>query len=66
MNRFLKGESEKIYCIKCNKYKKFKNSNISYISDTCDTCGSNDEKIFREENLIKMLKILGLINDMKE
>ena len=47
---------EKIYCIKCNKYKTFKNFKMSHVFDkilvlyiNCDKCGSNDEKIFKEQ-----------------
>ena len=64
---------KKIYCIKCKKYKKFKNPKISYIFDKtlslsfiCDKCCSKDAKIFKEEESIKILKILGLINNIEE
>ena len=53
---------KKVYYFICNKYKKFKISEISYIVDKtsvlciiCDKCGSNDEKIFKEEELTKIL-----------
>ena len=36
------------------------------LSIICDKCGSNDEKIFKEEESIEILKILGLINNMNE
>ena len=32
----------------------------------CDKCGCNDETIFKEEQQIEILKIIGLINIMKE
>ena len=58
----------KIYCITCNKNWKFKNRKISYIFDselvlsiTCDNCGSKQEPIFKEEESIEILKIIGLI-----
>ena len=64
---------KKIYFIKCVKYKKFKDPQISCIFDKalvlsiiCDKCGSNDEKLFKEEESIEILKILGLINNMNE
>ena len=64
---------KKFCCIKCKKYRKFKNPKISYIFDKtlsvsiiCDKCGSKDEKIFKEEESIKTLKILGLINNIEE
>ena len=51
MNRFHKGEDEKIYCIKCNKVRKFKNPKISYILDKtlvlstiCHKYDSNNKK----------------------
>ena len=31
-----------------------------------DKCGSNDNKIFKEEESIKILKISGLTNNIKE
>ena len=64
---------KKIYCIKFNKYRKLKSSRISYIFDKtlvvhiiCDKCGSKDEEIFKEEKSIEMLKVLSLINNIKE
>ena len=60
-----------IYCIKCNKYRKLKNPKVSYILDktlvlsiTCDKCGSNDQKIFKKEESIEILKTLGLIKNI--
>ena len=62
---------KKIYFIKCNKYRKFENSKISYVfyaklvlSITFDKCGSNDENIFEEEESFRILKVIGLINNM--
>ena len=62
---------KKIYCTKCKKYKEFKKSKISYICDRillfssiCKKCRSEDEKIFKEEESIEILKIIGLINNM--
>ena len=62
----------KIYCPKSKKYKEFKKPKISYICDKilllssiCNKCGSEDEKIFKEEESIEILKNLGLINNMK-
>ena len=64
---------KKHYCVKCNKYRKLKNPRISYIFDEtlslstiCDKCSSNDEKIFKEEESIEILRILSLINNMSE
>ena len=64
---------KKIYCAGCGKYKKFKNIEVSYIfektsvlSIICSKCGSKDEKMFKEEESIKILKILGLINKIEQ
>ena len=53
----------KIYCTKCNKYKQFKKPRILYICDKtlllfsiCNKCGSEDEKIFKKEQSIEILK----------
>ena len=57
---------EKIYCVICGKYKKFKNSKISYIFEKTlvlsiiySKCESEDEKIFKEEQSMEMLRIFG-------
>ena len=64
---------KKIYCIKWDKYRKFKNPKISHIFDKklvlsiiYNKCNSNDEKIFKEEESIEILKILGLVNNTNE
>ena len=64
---------KKIYCAGCGKYKRFKNTEVSYIfektsvlSIICSKCGSKDEKMFKEEESIKILKILGLINKIEQ
>ena len=58
----------KIYWTKCEKYKDFKQHKISYICDKTllissirNSFGNEDQKIFKEEELIKVLKIIGLI-----
>ena len=55
-----KSDVEKFYCFKCNKCIKFKNPKTPYV---WIKCGSNDNKIFKEEESIKLLKTLGLINN---
>ena len=62
----------KIYCINCKKYKEFIKSRISYISyktlllsSICNKCGSEDEKIFEEEESIEILKVIGLIGNIQ-
>ena len=63
----------KIYSIKCKKYNEFKKPKISYICDKtlllssiCNKWGSEDEKMFKEEESIEILKILGLINKIEK
>ena len=61
----------KMYCNVCNKYRKFKNHKISYIfkktldfSIVYSECGLKE--IFKEEDSIKILKILGFITNIEE
>ena len=49
---------KEIHCIKRKMYRKLKISKILYIFDKtlalsiiCGKCGSNDEKIFKQENI---------------
>ena len=58
-------------CVICGNYKKSKNLKISYIfektlvlSVICSKCENDDEKIFKEEEPIEILKILGLIKSI--
>ena len=60
---------KKIWCFICSKYSKFKNSKISFIFKKalpiiCSKFGNEDEKIFKEEELIEIFKILGLIKSI--
>ena len=62
-----------IYCIKCEKYKECKKPKKSYICDKtlllssiCKKRRSEDEQIFMEEELMKILQILGLITNIEE
>ena len=55
----------------CSKYRKFRNSKISYIlekililSIICCKCRNEDEKIFKEEESIEILRILGLFKNI--
>ena len=57
---------EKISCVICGKYKKFKNSKYHILSKKtlvlsiiCSKCESEDEKIFKEEQSMEILRILG-------
>ena len=62
---------EKLYCVICGKYRKFEKPKISYLlektlvlSIICSKCKNEDEKIFKEEESIEILKILGLIENI--
>ena len=58
-----------MYCSICNKYRKFK---ISYflkklsLSIVYSKCGYKFKKISKEEEPIKILKVLGLIKNIEE
>ena len=59
--------------VKCNKYRKLERPNISYILDKIlvfsiifDKCGNNNEKLFKEEESIEIIKSFGLINNMND
>ena len=62
-----------MYCNVCNKYRKFKNTEISYVfkkllslSIVYSKCSHEYKKVFKEEESIEILKILGLINNIEE
>ena len=62
---------KKLYCIICGKYIKFEKPKISYLlektlllSIICSKCKNEDEKLFKEEESIEILKILGLIGNI--
>ena len=62
---------KKLYCVICGKYRKFEKPKISYLlgktlvpSVICSKCKKEDEKIFKEEDSIETLKILGLIENI--
>ena len=64
---------KKLYCVICNKYRKFEKPKILYLlekilvlSIICSKCKNEDEKIFKEEESIEILKILGLISNIEE
>ena len=55
---------KKLYCVICGKYRKFEKPKISYLSKkvlvlsvVCRKCKTEEE----EEESIKILKIVGLI-----
>ena len=49
---------KKLYCVICSKYKKFVKPKI-----ICSKCKNEDEKLFKEEESIEILEILGLIEN---
>ena len=59
------------YCVIRGKCRKFKNSRTTYIfeeilvlSIICSACDNEDEKIFKEEESIKVLRTLGLVKNV--
>ena len=59
---------KKLYCVKYGKYRNFKNLKILYIfkktliiSIVCDKCASKHKRIFKREESIEILWILGLL-----
>ena len=62
---------KKICCVICGKCRKFKNTKIPYIfartlvfSIIYSKCENEDEKVFKEEESIEIIKILGLIKNI--
>ena len=62
---------KKLYCVICGRYRKPEKPKISYLlektlvlSIICSKCKNEDEKLFKEEESIEILKILGLIENI--
>ena len=62
---------KKLCCIICGKYKKFEKPKISYLSEQtivlsiiCSKCNNNDEKLFKVEESMEILKTLRLIENV--
>ena len=62
---------KQLYCVICGKYKKFEKLKMSYLlektlalSVTFSKCKNEEEKLFKEEELIDILKILVLIENI--
>ena len=62
-----------MYCVICSKYRKFEKSKLSYLlqktlvlSIIHSKCKNEDEKILKEEESIKIVKILSVINNIEE
>ena len=56
---------KKLYCVICGKCKKFEKPKI-VLSIICNKCKNEDEKIFKEEESLEILNILGLINNIDQ
>ena len=63
---------KKLYCVICGKYRKFEEPKISFLlektsvlSISCSKCKNVDEELFKEEESIETLKILGLTENME-
>ena len=63
---------KKLYCIICGYYTKFKNPKISNILEKnigffyyLQQVKNEDEKIFKEEESIEILKFLGLVENIQ-
>ena len=59
---------QKLCCVICSKYSKFEKPKISYflektlvLSIICSKCKNEDEKLFKEDESIEILKTLDLI-----
>ena len=62
---------KKLYCVICGKYRKFEKPKISHLlektlvlSIICSKCKNEDEKLFKEEELIEILKVFSLIENI--
>ena len=62
---------KKLYCVICGRCKKFEKPKKSYLfektlvaSIICSKCKNEDEKLFKEEDSIEILKILRLIENI--
>ena len=62
---------KQLHCITCGKYETFEKPKISYIfektlvlSINSSKCKNENEKMFKEEESIEILKILDLIENI--
>ena len=62
---------KRLYCVIYGKYRKFEKPKILYLLEKTSVLSiiwsmykKEDEKIFKEEESIKMLKILGLTENI--
>ena len=61
---------KKTYCVICGKYRRFEKHKISYLLEKIlalfiifKKCKNEDEKLFKEDESIEILKIFGLIEN---
>ena len=64
---------KKLDCVICSKYRKIEKPKMSYLikkkkipSIICSKYKNEEQKIFREEESIEILKILDLINNIEK
>ena len=61
---------KKLYCVICDKYRKFEKPKLSYLLKKqlfllfCSKWKNEDEKLFKEEESIETLEILGLTENI--
>ena len=62
---------KKLNCVICGRYRKFEKPKISYILEKtlvlpiiCNKCKNEDKEIFKEEESIEILQILGLFESI--
>ena len=62
---------KKLYCVIFGRYRKSEKPKISYLLEKtlvlpiiCSKCRNEDEQLFKEEESIEILKILGLIENI--
>ena len=63
---------KKLYCVICGMFIKFEKPKLSYLlektlvpSVICSKCKNEDQKIFKQEESIEILKIIGLIENIQ-
>ena len=64
---------ENLYCVICNKYRKFENPKILYLLEKTlvlslifNKCQNKNEKLFKEEESIEIMKIHNYFKNMSE
>ena len=64
---------ENLYCVICNKYRKFENPKILYLLEKTlvlslifNKCQNKNEKLFKEEESIEIMKIHNYLKNMSE